>query len=530
MKLSFYMNPQRLALLVLPICFVVSAVIMRVHAGPFWLWSNLDPDYWYLFDSLNIVNLNWPQHIAHPGTTVQTIGAALIRILHPLSSIDEINHLVLADTEHYLFLTSLVLIGLVAVAIWCAGLAAFAVFGSLSGAMLLQMGPFLSRLMLKHMIHVAPEPLLVFTVMALATVMILALRPGEMDRRPVHYVLAFALIAGFGIATKVTFAGMYLMPLFLIARPRLLGLYGIGAVASMIFFTLPAAGSYSLMFDWLGQIGASSGHFGAGTQAFIDMSRYPGDVLRVASRPIFVVVLVGGVILVALARLRAPLSPLNRVLAGVCLAFVGQALLVGKHPAGHYMIPALSLAGFGFLLIRQHVFAYLNPGGRGHTGLRIFFVLLVAGLAYAQGRAIMKLDDEFSSRAFNAAAIDETPYKKCARIYFWPASNHLFAMHQASYMTGNNFTAILKDLYPDPNFLYSAPDGTLSNWTREYRSDYILKNYPCIFARGERPGQAHLPKNEFIFPFDSKIFTTREIKGWRPYSEEIIFLWGMAPQ
>ena len=51
---------------------------MRNHAGPFWLWSNLDPDYAYLLDILNIINNDWPKLIVHPGITVDTIGAFIL--------------------------------------------------------------------------------------------------------------------------------------------------------------------------------------------------------------------------------------------------------------------------------------------------------------------------------------------------------------------------------------------------------------------------------------------------------------------
>ncbi len=262
---------HRLALFFLPLSFLVVALLVRDNAGPFWLWSNLDPDYWYLFDSLNMINLEWPKHIAHPGTTVQTLGAVVIKILHPLTGTDDLTRLVLADPERYLTLIGRVLIALNAIALAVAGAVAYKVFGSLTGAMLLQLGPFLSTLVFKLGLHVSPEPMLVTTMMVLATVMLLALRPGEMDRRAGRYVLAFAAVAGFGIATKVTSAGMYLMPVFLLARPRLLLSYGVASVAFIIFFTLPAAGSYGLIFDWLTMISSSSGYFGEGPQTFIDL-------------------------------------------------------------------------------------------------------------------------------------------------------------------------------------------------------------------------------------------------------------------
>ena len=80
---------------IVPIIFLLVSLLMRHNAGPFWLWSNLDPDYAYLFDSLNMVNGKWPHEMAHPGITVDFIGAIIIRIIHPITSLQEINQLVL---------------------------------------------------------------------------------------------------------------------------------------------------------------------------------------------------------------------------------------------------------------------------------------------------------------------------------------------------------------------------------------------------------------------------------------------------
>ncbi|MCH7485635.1 MAG: hypothetical protein IIC04_01445 [Proteobacteria bacterium] len=63
------------ALAALPVAYVAVTLVLRAHTMPFWLWHNLDPDYFYLLDSLNILNLTTPGHVYHPGTTVQWLGA-----------------------------------------------------------------------------------------------------------------------------------------------------------------------------------------------------------------------------------------------------------------------------------------------------------------------------------------------------------------------------------------------------------------------------------------------------------------------
>ena len=47
----------------LPLCYVAAALWARQAGGPFWLWYNLDPAYFYLLDALNVLNLTPPGHI-----------------------------------------------------------------------------------------------------------------------------------------------------------------------------------------------------------------------------------------------------------------------------------------------------------------------------------------------------------------------------------------------------------------------------------------------------------------------------------
>ena len=89
----------RLALLLLPVAFMAAAFWARAQGGPTWLWFNLDPDYFYLLDALNIINLTTPGHVYHPGTTVQWLAALILQIANLGASGDDLTALVLADPE-----------------------------------------------------------------------------------------------------------------------------------------------------------------------------------------------------------------------------------------------------------------------------------------------------------------------------------------------------------------------------------------------------------------------------------------------
>ena len=113
------------AMAALPVVYVAVTLVLRADAMPFWLWHNLDPDYFYLLDSLNIVNLTTPGHVYHPGTTVQWLGALVLKAAYPFTGPGEITGAVLADPERHLRLIGTVIVALNGGALYCLGVVRF---------------------------------------------------------------------------------------------------------------------------------------------------------------------------------------------------------------------------------------------------------------------------------------------------------------------------------------------------------------------------------------------------------------------
>ncbi|MBT5014024.1 MAG: hypothetical protein HOL37_00080 [Rhodospirillaceae bacterium] len=523
---------HRIALIILPVLLLASSFVLSHHAGPQWLWSNLDPDYWYLFDSLNMVNLQWPQHIAHPGTTTQWIGAIIIKTMHPFDATEHINRLVLANPEFYFLAISRVLIFINAIALGVVGVAGYLTFRDLTAALLVQTGPFLSQLIMKHSFHVSPEPLLITTMLVLAAVTLVALRPGQMDNHRTRYVIAFAVIAGFGMASKVSSAGMYLLPLFLLGNLRSIVLYGFYTVLFTVIFTLPAAGSYGEIFDWLGSIAIGSGYFGQGEQTIIDWSSYPGQLLKTTSRPVFFVVLLVSLGLLLATRKSDKCSPdtlpqARLALAGLCLALIVEALLVAKHPTGRYMIPALTSAALGMALIYHLSIGLTRAGSVTRNRVRIGFTIFLLVLAGAQVKTFMKLDRGFIERTSIAAGFDEAPFQSCARIYFWPASNPLYALYMGSWNTDGSLAETLDKLYMEKGVFFGTEDGKINRWTHTVSPDHLIQEYPCIMARGERALYIGEEAPFYDISLPDEVFSARLKRDICHPGEEVIFTWGI---
>jgi hypothetical protein len=366
--------------------------------------------------------------------------------------------------------------------------------------------------------------LLITTVIALATISVLALRDGQLEKHGARYAIAFAIIAGFGMVTKITSAGIYLMPIVLLWNVRNVALYGALTVVAILLFSLPAAGVYETIIDKLSMFALASGFHGEGAQTFIDLKTYPRNLIRVSSRPIFFVVLFVGLSLTyalfrKCRRNGQPFPVIGRAMGGLCLAYIGQAMLIAKHPAGHYMLPALAASGLGLALIYQTSRELLSGNVSELKKLRAGFALLLMILIGTQTNSLIGLNEQFSQRAASSATIDEAPYRKCARIYFWPASHPNYALFMGSWNTHYSFSDELYDIYSDQSEMYYTNDGELHNFNGLRDPNNLLKQYTCIYARGANPDASLKILNN--------AFSSYPIKGRCRDGDEAVFTWGI---
>ena len=95
--------------------------------GPYYLGENSDPEYVYLFNALNIAQFEAPRHTDHPGTTMQLLGATVIRGSYYFAGGDNLVEDVLSRPEHYLRLMNIVLILLYSVTLLAVGLKGYRV-------------------------------------------------------------------------------------------------------------------------------------------------------------------------------------------------------------------------------------------------------------------------------------------------------------------------------------------------------------------------------------------------------------------
>ncbi|MDH5749103.1 MAG: hypothetical protein OEY85_07310 [Rhodospirillales bacterium] len=481
----------------LPAAFAAAAFLARDAAGPFWMWYLLDPGYFYLFDSLNLINFTTPGHISHPGTPVQVLGALVLKVLYLTSNAEEITAAVLAEPEHHLRMIGNVLIALNAAVLFAVGAAAHAVFRTLTPALMLQMAPFLSRMILQHAVNVKPESLLILAVLLMIIATVYALRPGALEKNPVRFAVVFGLIAGFGVAVKLTSAPVFLLPVFVLGRLRPVGVYGAVSAASFLFFFLPAAGGATMFVEWIGSVLVSSGDYGSGDTSVIDPARYPQSIIKLFSRPIYLVTFVLSLIsLAATWRMRKSVAPEWRTLMGVAAAQLFHVLAVAKQPTAYYLIPSWVLLPLAWVLMMRIAPAAKLRIARHPRAFARGVAVLLAVMVVAGGATTAKTVREFGEKRQNSRAFDESRFSRCARVYFYAASSPSFALYLGDYVTGGRFAARLDGTTPVGDFWFENWHGStrfrFADWRGAKDISGVLDRYPCLMARGLSTVSGHI--------------------------------------
>lgn len=507
---------QALALWLLPLAFVAVLFAMRASSLPFWQSFNLDPDYYYLLNGLRIVEGLPPTDLSHPGTPVQVLVAAVIKALHPLSSAEATVDAVLRDAEGTLVAATTVIYLLVGLALWWMGRAILGATGALLPALLAQTAPLLSRIIPKFALHPKPEPFLVIAAALLVGALIPLLRRDrerQWDRAAALAGMAMAL----GVACKIHFAVLGVVPLLLLDRRRFLLYVGVGA-AALVVFVAPAIPSWEIWVDWMKRMALHSGAYGEGAATVINTQRYPRAVFKLfASKLIFSATILATLgLLAAYFRLRRrglmAQDRFARLAVGIVAAQVLVVLSVAKQPAAHYMVPALMLTGPALaalwslsrpLLPRHHARVW---GG------------VLAALVALQVPQMVKQNSELRGWTKEQMAVDlNARFPGCAKVYYDAASAQSYAFQRGDMNALARYSPKLGPLFPADEYTWFTNDHTywrhgLMQWNRPVDLADLLARHGCAVFRGNQPWTVLPRARELIsgFTMDDQCDTGEE--------------------
>lgn len=479
-----------LALWVLPVAFVAYLGVLLSASLPLWQVFNHDPDYYYLLNGLRLVEGLPPTDLSHPGTPAQMLVALALRLMHPAMGTEELVLAVLKDPEHHLLWATLAFYPPIALALWGLGRAMLATTGRMWPALLAQSAPFLSMLIPKFGLHAKPEPLLIVAACALVAAGLATVRA---ERPANRHAVALGIAMGFGIACKLQFAALGLVPLFLLDARRLFLVYPAATVAAFLVFVAPALPSADIFLEYWGRVATHSGPFGTGEAAIVDAARYPRAILKLfGSKIIMTATILAALVFLVLyvrVRRRGLLSrhKLARLLAGMVLAQIATVVMVAKQPAAHYLIPALLLTGPSLACL-WCLTVPVSPA-RGH---RRAWALVSAALVAATLPALWGQARELAQWTKEAHSFDMGRFAHCAKVHFDGASALSYALQRGDMNAQARYSPLLAQWMPRDEYTWFTNDHTWWNkslmwWNQPVTLDEIESRHGCVVFRGHQP-------------------------------------------
>ncbi len=474
MKIKFYILP---ALLVLPLTLYFSVSHLKQFQGPYFYGTNSDPDYVYLINSLNIARLKLPGHIDHPGTPVQVIGAITLRFTHLTSGKGKIVNDVLTRPEIYLQTLNAVFLWLNVIILFISGWLVWQVSKKLEVAVLFQLAPFLT-IIPEQLIKVSTEPTLVIASILFSVLVYHVFAKEDIEEQKNTYLISFALLSAFGMATKITFFPLLIIPFFLfkhwIDKLYFLLLF----ILSFFILAFPLLFQWEYFRDWIKGLFFGTGVYGGGKQTVIDPIIFFENLIKIISTElafdlIFVCALTflaGFFLYNPLIKYRQSHSIRFQIIKLSVIIISIYLVIIAKHYHYRYMIPPIIfslMALQGIFLVIHEVFAKTKYRRLIHIGFFSLFIGIIISNQFSSFRETKRMLKYHFTEQNELLTLINNKYPSGIKIYSYGSSCQEQAFSLAlgySHLERSTYLSVLKGLYPNCYF-FSFIDKTFYQWT-----------------------------------------------------------------
>ncbi|MDQ3019863.1 MAG: hypothetical protein M3R36_04725 [Bacteroidota bacterium] len=357
-------------LLLIPVLFFFSGNLLKEGQGPYYL-NFYDPSYVYLINSLNLAQLNGygVGHFDHPGTTVQVLGAIIIYSYHLINNNSkDIPHDVLERPEDYLKVINKIFGMLNTLMLFLLGCFAFKITGNLLYSLLIQFTPFTSMEIFYGYIIVTPDNFLIVVALCLIAVLIYYIYSGDdLLATPYSLVFSFAFVTALGMATKLNFLPMAIIPLLIIKGVKRKFIFLGVSILLFHIFIFPALSNYTQFTEWITRLIIYSGHYGQGEATVVNSSEFFMNLGLIFTKDTFFTFTYFSIILtIVICLIRKQkiekgtdvlLKKQLKLLFVIFIAVTFQIVIVAKQYRQHYMIPSFLISIFSLSLCAS-VLAY----------------------------------------------------------------------------------------------------------------------------------------------------------------------------
>lgn len=278
-------------LIVLPVLLFIAAYLLKEAGGPYYL-NYYDPSYVYLVNSLNFIQFAGAGHVDHPGTSVQLIGAVVLKLffLSKDSGFDFLNS-VFSNPEFYLNLINKFFVLLNCLTLFLTGYIIFKLTNNLYISLLVQFSPFISFEILYSLVIISPENFLISVTLCLSSLLFIYIYKNNINSSSFKFTSVLAIICGIGSVTKLTFIPFCIIPLILIQQFKYKVLFVLLTVLIFLIILLPAVSNLTYLSDWIKNLVFGTGIHGQTNISVFKTSVFLQNIISILSKDILFAVI-----------------------------------------------------------------------------------------------------------------------------------------------------------------------------------------------------------------------------------------------
>jgi len=436
----------------------LSFYLQRIN-GPYFLCTNADPDYVYLFNALNLATGVAPVHVDHPGTTLQLWGAAVLRGTHALAGRGDLAQDVVQRPEFYLTAISDTLIFGYATSLFYLGWVARRVGHGLGAALLLQLTNLVFLSTLPWLPRVNPELVILILGQWLGVALLkLVYGPPAATTHP-RAAVGLGLLSGVAIVTKLSFLPLLLLGVLFFETGKARARFLAGVTAACVLLTLPAAARWMDLGSWIWRLLTRSGLHGVGTAgapSLLDYVRWLYHFLT--NYPQYTLLFAAAAAVAAwfwIGRQRQSPSPdlqlQGRALTALLAFHLLLLLMVAKFRRDYYIFPSFGLMMLTVLLAAD-LFRRRQNKALPAAVATVTWVLVAVLFTWQVLFRLPVVLHELKATKAQQAAVAEIAERLSAKYLvvrsIW-SSSEAYAEFLGNVYTGNRYSPLLAQRYPD---------------------------------------------------------------------------------
>ncbi len=466
-----------IALLVIPAFLIFSSLRRIEQREDIWYGGGYDPAYAYLYNSLNMATFKLSGHVDHPGTPMQVIGGVVLRVSYLIKPYggETLADAVIQQPEYYLKILNRSVAWLSVLFILSIGLIVHRFTRNIWYALLIQSTPLLSALLLYNgFLRISQEVVLMIASISFG-VFCLYWYYNAAKRKTHYYTDGFGIISGFGIASKIIFLPLMIIPFVLFRTRENRFRYIKATILSFIFFTIPIIPAYLSMGWWIIRLFTHSGIYGTGAATVIDTSSYFNDLkaMLIGEPFLMYTFLASAVFILILSILRFKGRKENdgalRILIAIFITQAAGFFITAKHPNVNYLLPYVCLSSCSMVIM----ITILSERIKLHWVRQATVAIVVTGLILIMGyRFRSQLSGMFTinnNKHFEYAwqlAMNKDAGMKHAVIGVNPGPSPIAAQFFANAYSRMRYADELENFYPD-YYIFDTYSGRLVNWDNE---------------------------------------------------------------